>query len=58
MEEDHFTDVKNEASGTETPPAELASDGSLNEIGHSHSDQSAQLAAFQEEEQDLKTGRR
>ena len=32
MDEDHFTDVMNEASGTETPSAKLASDGSLNEI--------------------------
>ena len=40
MNEHYLTDVSKDTPNTETPSAELASDGSLNEIGHSHSDQS------------------
>ena len=52
MEENHFTDVMNEASGTETPSAQLDWDGSLNEIDPTYSDQYVHVSPFQEEETD------
>jgi hypothetical protein len=52
LNEDHLTDVNNEASGTEAPSLEMVSNGFLNEIGPSISDQSVHVSAFQEEKSD------